>query len=928
MVKLSLPIGIAIISISSFILPLNSFAHTEHDKSRFVAANGVDKNRCDNALRPCKTIAYAVSQASKGDKVLVASGTYNIDNQNDLFSFKSGLVPIKGGYNRFDHFQSQSPQSNIVTLVGVPNNMREEIEKMGFVVAIDGKHSLSSEKIQSKLFKSKIASFNEMSNSHAAEQCVNNLASSFECSNIDLLAHMPLNKFSSSPSDANDIWGHVDLNTGNEFAIIGLNNGVSVINISDPENPVEVGTITGANSTWRDIKVYQYFDHTLNLWRAYAYATVDKRDQYVTVINLNNLPESITLAENNFSVGNAHNVYISNIDHTLNIAQADVTPSLQLIGTNKLGGAFHSYSLANPDTITLISNNSAGDGYTHDGTSIIIKDDRKTTDCSQTQGNCTVFIDFQGRSNSSDVDVIKLWDITQSDNAKLLSSVSYNEISQADQYVHSGWASEDNKFFFAHDEFDELEGNAGLNTTVRIFSIEDLKNPQRAGTWTGKTKAIDHNGFVRGNRYYMSTYMNGLTVLDITDPATPVDIGNFDTFTTSNAANFDGAWGVYPFLPSGNIIVSDITGGLFVLKDNTLDSAQGSLSFNQSSVSTAQDTNLQIDVFRNTPENSATTVSVSYELIPGSAIQQEDYTPITGTLTWSGNDSSKKSFSVAIAEQTNTEEYEESFFIRLFDPRNGATLTSPSYLTVNINGQLDQGKVGFTLDEVSVPENQETLIIDVSRSGNSSGEVSVTYSLNGISADIGSDVDDASGTLTWQDGDSENKTILLTIINDSDEENTETLELILASTIDNLLGENKIITISITDDETNTAPQVSIGENIQVNTGQAVTLTATASDAENDKVTYLWEQKSGTPVTFSTTTEQATSFVAPNIPDTIEVTVTATDVNGAFSSSTISIAVIAPPVDVITVTPSTGGGGTLGYSLFALLFILRIRKNR
>jgi choice-of-anchor B domain-containing protein len=924
--KLSLPLGIAIISIASFMFPLTSFAHTEHDKSRFVATTGVDKDRCDNALRPCKTIAYAVKQASKGDKVLVSSGVYNIESEDDLFYFKSGLVPIKGGYNRFDHFQSQSPQSNIVTLVGVPISMREEIENMGFSVAVDGKYSLESKNIKSKTLESKIASFNEMSNRHAADQCVNNLASAFECTNVDLLAHMPLNSFSSSPSAANDIWGHVDLNTGNEFAIIGLNNGVSVVNISDPENPVEVGTISGTHSTWRDIKVYQYFDHALNLWRAYAYATVDTRNQHVTVINLNNLPESITLAENNFSVSNAHNVYISNVDHTLNIAQADVTPSLQLIGTNKLGGAFHSYSLADPNTITLTSNGSAGDGYTHDGTSIVIKDDRKTTDCAQVEGNCTVFIDFQGRVNASQVDVIKLWNISEADNAKLLSEVSYSDISQANQYVHSGWATEDNNFLFAHDEFDE--GNLGINTTIRIFSIEDLKNPQRVGTWTGKTKAIDHNGFVRGNRYYMSTYRNGLTVLDITDPTTPLDIGNFDTYTTSNGAGYDGAWGVYPFLPSSNIIVSDINGGLFILKDNTLDSAQGNLSFNQSNVSTEQGTDLQIDVFRNTPENSASTVSVSYELIPGSAIQQEDYTPITGTLTWSGNDSSKKSFSVPIAEQTEAVEYQESFFIRLFDPRNGATLTSPSYLTVNINGIEDQGKIGFTVDEVSVPENQGTLIIDVSRNGNTSGEVSVNYSLSEISAEIGSDVDASSGTLTWQDGDSENKTISLTIINDIDDENTEIFELILESTTDNLLGENKVISISITDDDSNTAPQVSIGEGVQVNTGQTVTLTATASDAENDVITYLWEQTSGTQINLSTINSQTTTFIAPTTPGSIEITVTATDIKGASSSSTTSITVIAPtPIEVITVKPESRSSGSFGYGLFALIFLLRTRMK-
>ena len=96
MAKISLPLGIAIISISSFLLPSNTFAHSEHDKSRFVATNGVDKDRCDNVLRPCKTIAYAVSQANKGDKVLVASGEFTITSSEELFYLKSALVPVFG----------------------------------------------------------------------------------------------------------------------------------------------------------------------------------------------------------------------------------------------------------------------------------------------------------------------------------------------------------------------------------------------------------------------------------------------------------------------------------------------------------------------------------------------------------------------------------------------------------------------------------------------------------------------------------------------------------------------------------------------------------------------------------------------------------------------------------------------------------------
>jgi hypothetical protein len=59
-------------------------------------------------------------------------------------------------------------------------------------------------------------------------------------------------------------------------------------------------------------------------------------------------------------------------------------------------------------------------------------------------------------------------------------------------------------------------------------------------------------------------------VLDISTPATPQELGFFDTFPapSANTANFNGAWGVYPFLPSGNIIVSDIEFGLFVISEN------------------------------------------------------------------------------------------------------------------------------------------------------------------------------------------------------------------------------------------------------------------------------------------------------------------------------------------------------------------------
>jgi hypothetical protein len=44
-----------------------------------------------------------------------------------------------------------------------------------------------------------------------------------------------------------------------------------------------------------------------------------------------------------------------------------------------------------------------------------------------------------------------------------------------------------------------------------------------------------------------------------------VEVANFDTYLPDNNG-FNGAWGAYPFLPSGLILISDIESGLFVLE--------------------------------------------------------------------------------------------------------------------------------------------------------------------------------------------------------------------------------------------------------------------------------------------------------------------------------------------------------------------------
>ena len=67
---------------------------------------------------------------------------------------------------------------------------------------------------------------------------------------------------------------------------------------------------------------------------------------------------------------------------------------------------------------------------------------------------------------------------------------------------------------------------------------------------------------------YISYYLYGLQVLDVSDPTNLIHVGAYDTYLQNSTYIYNGAWGVYPYLPSGNILISDRQTGLYVLDFN------------------------------------------------------------------------------------------------------------------------------------------------------------------------------------------------------------------------------------------------------------------------------------------------------------------------------------------------------------------------
>ena len=659
-----------VIALGVIFISGNVFGHADHDKARFVSPDGSDIGKCDDPEKPCKTVSYAGLKSNKGDKVLLSEGNYVVNDVDTLFYLLSDLVPVEGSYSLKTNFK-RPDKSYITRLIGVPLEFADKLAERGFTVVVDSK-AINPDK--TRQIQEKIGLYERLSVKKESADCEFGFAGDHPCENMDLLAHVPLSAFSVNPSAANDIWGFYDLNDNREYAIIGLRNGVGVVEVTDPENPRVVGSVASQSTAWRDLKVYQYFDHEDDRWKSYAYVTADSASVGTMVVDLRELPDSISAGITSSNDISAHNVYLSNVDYATGVALTGMTPYLHIAGSNQQGGSFNSYGLDNPqqpDPVYLNASSSRSN-YSHDVSSMIVTDERKDTQCILSQAFCEIFFDFNENN-------FQIWDKTNNVLPARLSTTSYQNVS----YVHSGWYTEDKQVVLVHDELDE--SNFGLNTTVRLFELSDFRAPSLLSIWTGPTRAIDHNGFVRGNRYYMSNYTRGMTVLDISNPQDPRDVGYFDTFPVSDNGSFNGAWGVYPYLPSGNILISDISSGLYIVRDNTKTPSQGNFSFDSLTHSVEEGSTLSLAV--NREGGALEQVSVSWEVIMG-ALDSSDMIISEGTLSWDDGDAVSKSIELQILSDT-VEEINESFMVRLYDPKNGAALGQHNMAMISVTDKVN-----------------------------------------------------------------------------------------------------------------------------------------------------------------------------------------------------------------------------------------------
>jgi len=447
--------------------------------------------------------------------------------------------------------------------------------------------------------------------------CTSGTAGEYPCNGYDLQSFISLDEMDAQ--QGNDSWGWTDPQNGKEYALIGLDNGTAFIDVSDPVNAVYLGKLPThtQNSTWRDIKTYNNHAFIVSEASNHGMQVFD----LTRLRDVSNPPETFDEDAHYSGFGSAHNVIIN-----------EDSGYAYGVGTSTFNGGPHFVDISDPTNPTPAGGYS-DDSYSHDA-QVVTYSGPDTEHLGK---------EILIGSNENEIAIV---DITNKNNPIGLSTISYSNV----EYTHQGWFTEDQRYFIVGDEIDEI--NVGFNTRTIIFDFEDLDNPSFHFEYEGPTEAIDHNGYVKGDKYYLSNYRAGMRVLDISQIGNEsiTEIGFFDTYPDSDSANFDGAWNVYPFFASNNIVISDINRGFFLVREPSIGLDTGVVAITSpvtgGGLSDAEVVTIEIQNFGGTTQTS---IPVFYSL-DGAAPVNETY---TGSIAQGATDTYSFITTVDLSEFTD-----------------------------------------------------------------------------------------------------------------------------------------------------------------------------------------------------------------------------------------------------------------------------------
>lgn len=323
----------------------------------------------------------------------------------------------------------------------------------------------------------------------------------------------------------NDVWGLAI--GGREYAVIGSTAGTHFLDVTNPGDIRQMDFVAGG-SVGAHI-IHRDFHH----YGCYLYSVADEgSSSTLQIMDISTLPDSVGVVyDSGETLVQAHNIFIDSLRATLYCLAA--------FGGDAGGSALRIYDIsepANPVYLAEYSNfgglsvGHVHDAYVHDGLAYL---------------NCGY-------------DGFAMVDFSDPLNPQTLGTMTDYSFSG---YNHSGWPTNDGQYYYLADE------NHGY--PIKVLDVSDPEDISDIGVLAAPnenlSETIPHNQIVACDYLYVSYYYDGMMIYDISDPANPVPAYFYDTSDWVFDNNYRGAWGIYPFLPSGNILVSDMQRGLFVL---------------------------------------------------------------------------------------------------------------------------------------------------------------------------------------------------------------------------------------------------------------------------------------------------------------------------------------------------------------------------
>ena len=179
----------------------------------------------------------------------------------------------------------------------------------------------------------------------------------YPCHNVNLLSRVGISELTSvqgsGDEELNDIWGWTAA-TGEEITLVGLMSSTAFVDVTDPLNPVFLGSLParGSATYWRDIKTYK--DH--------AYIVSENNNHGLQVIELTQML-NVDLSEGPIIFGETY--HDDGFGGAHNIAINEDSGFAYIVGSDECAAGFYMMDLSTPSLPTF-----AGcfgeDGYVHD----------------------------------------------------------------------------------------------------------------------------------------------------------------------------------------------------------------------------------------------------------------------------------------------------------------------------------------------------------------------------------------------------------------------------------------------------------------------------------------------------------------------------------------------------------------------------------